>query len=185
MALYSDQRKVRDISAEHCSDVKGGGVTHIKFESLDIALRLFGESTRLPRATREEIGITNDEVEFYFDLNDRTRQYARDVGGVHEVLVDFIEVDAVELVAREGEIDERSHHPNSRREQAVLRIRIPVSLARKLYALLHATVVFHKWPELWYTTGTHAWEMSNVFFDIFGKEEPTFADLGEGRTTCE
>jgi hypothetical protein len=150
-------------------------VALIGFESLDMALRFFGDSTRLPRARRERSGITEDEVEFLFSLNDRVRRRAERVGDILDVLVFFVEENPRDLVTRAEEIVEQSDDPDPSRATGVLGIRIPVTLARKTQALLYLTVAYHKWPELRFTTGAYPEDIRAAFLDLFGDEQPVFS----------
>ncbi|MBF4462279.1 hypothetical protein ITJ45_07000 [Rathayibacter sp. VKM Ac-2879] len=127
---------------------------------------LFGDSRQLPDETLEKIGIQEDEVRFLYGLNRSVRQYVNHRSGINRVLVQFVEEARIPPTPAISEA-----------ENDAIEIEIPITLAQKSYALLYATVIYHGWPELRYTTGAHPEEISDVFLDLFGQGEPTFSNL--------
>ncbi|NRG40925.1 hypothetical protein HRK28_08305 [Rathayibacter sp. VKM Ac-2835] len=161
------------ISETICASVEVGDVKHISYRSLDLALSLFADSRQLPDSTLERIGIEDEEVAFFYSLVKRARSFADEVGDVSEVLISIVGDTPAALVSRGEEI----WHSTVEQETTTLGVRVPAGLAAKLYDLLYSTVIYHRWPELWYTAGARPDEVSRAFLDLFGKEEPTFLEL--------
>ncbi|WP_166649740.1 MULTISPECIES: hypothetical protein [unclassified Rathayibacter] len=149
----------------------------ISYESFDLALSLFADSRQLPHATQERIGIEEEEVKYFYSLARRARDYADEVGNVSRVLVCITKASAADILTRREEIWETTSEHKEEPAAATLGVQIPASLAPKIYDLLYSTVIYHRWPELWYTTGAYPDEISRAFLEIFGKEEPTFLEL--------
>jgi len=155
------------------TSVEESDVKHISHRPRDLALRLFGTSRQLPDSTLEQVGIEDEEVALFYNLAKRATSFADEVGGVSEVLISIVGDTPTELVSRGEEI----WHSTVEQETTTLGVHVPAGLAAKLYDLLHSTVVYHRWPQLRYSTGAYPHEISRAFLDIFGKEEPTFLEF--------
>jgi len=66
---------------------------------------------------------------------------------------------------------------------------LPMTAARIVQPLLRETILFHRWPEMRFTTGFTAHEVSIAFAEIFGQPDPAIkqlaaAERADGRQTA-
>ncbi|TDX82289.1 hypothetical protein EDF35_0023 [Rathayibacter sp. PhB151] len=151
------------------ADCTPGRTVVVSWKTFDVAAGIVLQATRLPAWQRDELQFSGERKHSLLALMMLTRSEQ----------AHFKNDDVVEVTITDGPSEPstpaeiRPDHHGGRR----LRTTLPPAAARIVRRLLRATVLHHRWPELHFTTGFTAVEVSAAIAEIFGRPDPAIEQL--------
>lgn len=151
------------------ADCTPGRTVVVSWKTFDVAAGIVLQATRLPAWRRDELQFSGERKRLLLALMMLTRSEQ----------AQFENDDVVELTITDGPsepstpVEIRQDQHGGRR----LRTTLPLADATIVDPLLRATVLHHRWPELHFTTGFTAVEVSAAIAEIFGRPDPAVEQL--------